>query len=110
MNGPAPHQQILDLLRAIPAVDCQNRLMKLADRELSLSLLYMSDAERDRVLALVGTGKGRRVRQELDRLERSRLDYRQYEMAASVVVRTLQGSGTTAPRSYYRPSRTRRTR
>ena len=59
---------------------------------------------------LVGTGKGRRVRQELDRLERSRLDYRQYEMAASVVVRTLQGSGTTAPRSYYRPSRTRRTR
>lgn len=76
-----------------------------------MALLYMSESERNRVLTLVGTNKTARVVQELERIERSRVDYRQYELSTSVVVRTLQGGTTTSPRSYYRPvSRARRPR
>lgn len=100
-----PHRRILDLLRALPAVDCQNRLLRVSDRELAFSLLYMDNGERERVLSLIGGGKARRVSSELSRIERSRTDTRQYEIATSIVIRTLEGGSTEAARSYYRPSR-----
>ncbi len=103
MKRPAPHNRILDLLRVIPAVDCQNRLMRVADKDLSLSLLYMSDEQRDRILTFVGAAKARRVLAELDRHRHTRILYAQYEVAAGVVAKVLQGGSARSPRSYYRP-------
>jgi hypothetical protein len=75
-----------------------------------MALLYMEAADRDRVFALVGSGKSSRVRLELDRIERSRTEYRHHEMAASLVVRVLEGSTAAGAPSFYRPSRVRRPR
>lgn len=75
-----------------------------------MALLYMEDRERDRVLDLVGTGKGARVRLELERIERSRVEYRHHEMAAGLVIRVLEGSVAEGASSFYRPSRVRRPR
>lgn len=111
MRGPAPHKRILDLLRVLSPVDRQNRLLRVADRDLALAMLFMSEPERARLIACVGPGKGRRALQELERFQRSRLEYRLYETAAGVVARALEGSGSvTGPRSYYRPFRSSRTR
>lgn len=111
MRGPAPHTRILDLLRVLSPVERQNRLMRVADRDLALAMLFMSESERRQVLACVGGGKGRRALDELERFQRSRLEYRLYETASSVVARALAGSGTiSTPRSYYRPARSRRMR
>ncbi len=101
------HQRILDLLRAIPAVDCQNRLMRVSDREIAFSLLFMEERDRDRILSLTGRVKAMRIREEVERIERSRYDYRQYEAATSLVIRAIEGSTARAAKSYYRPTRTR---
>jgi hypothetical protein len=110
MRQPSPGRRILDLLTALPRVDGQNRLLRVSDRDLALALLYMEGIDRDRVLDLVGTGKSSRVRLELDRIERSRVEYRHHEMAAALVARVLEGSATRGASSFYRPSRVRRLR
>lgn len=94
-------------MRAVPAVDAQNRLLRIGDKEIATSMLYMADYERDTVLALLGTTKAARVRQELERQQRSRIVYDHYETAVRVVIRALEGTRATAPRSYYRPTRSR---
>ncbi|MCG8477592.1 MAG: hypothetical protein MI724_00720 [Spirochaetales bacterium] len=88
----------------IPTVDCQNRLMRVADKDLSLSLLYMSDEQRNRILALVGAAKAQRVVAELERHRHTRILYAHYETAAGVVAKVLQGGSARSPHSYYRPT------
>ncbi len=101
-----PYRTILDLLRVLPAVDCQNRLMSVSDRDLSMALIYASDGECDQVLSHIGGGKAHRVRLEIARCRRSRTQRLHHETAVAVVVKTLQGARVTTPKSYYRPSRT----
>lgn len=105
--GPAPHRRVLDLMRAIPAVDTQNRLLRIGDKELATSMIYMADHERESIFVVLGRTKGARVRQELERQQRSRIVYDHYETAVRVVIRALEGARATAPRSYYRPTRSR---
>ncbi|MFW5826991.1 MAG: hypothetical protein ACOCU4_02805 [Alkalispirochaeta sp.] len=106
MKRIEPYRTILDLLRVLPAVDCQNRLMGVSDRDLSMALIYASDQECEQVLSHVGGSKGHRVRLEIARCRRSRTQRLHYETAVAVVVKALQGARVTAPKSYYRPSRT----
>jgi hypothetical protein len=103
-NGPAPHRKIVELLKAIPAVDAQNRLLRLGDKELAMSLLYMAEHEQRMVISLLGEAKGKRVSEELDRQLRSRVAAPYYEAAVRTVVRTLEGAAVDAPKSYYRPA------
>ncbi|MDA3948571.1 MAG: hypothetical protein PF508_05010 [Spirochaeta sp.] len=105
--GPAPHRTIIDLLAEIPAVDAQNRLMRIGDKEIAMSLLFMADGEQDRIVNLLGRGKGTRVRDELTRQRHSRIADTTYETAVRTVIRALQGGRTEAPRTYYRPTRSR---
>lgn len=118
-TGPAPHRRILDILRAAPAAEVQNRLLRIPDTDLALSMIYMAEDERALVTRLTGPAKGARVRDVLSRLEHTRIRYDQYERTAQLVVDALMGSGTgsrsgdgpsgTGPTggrgSYYRPSR-----
>lgn len=78
--------------------------MRVADKDLSLSLLYMSEGQRNRILSFVGAAKSQRVLAELRRHEHTRILYTQYEVAALVVAKVLQGGSAQAPRSYYRPA------
>ena len=99
----APQDRILGLVRLLPPVEAQNRLMRVPDQVLALALLYMVDRQRDYVVGFVGAGKAARVRQELRRNEHVRIAYEQYLGATRVVVRHLEGGSVTAPRSYFRP-------
>lgn len=103
--GPAPHRRVLDLIRAIPAVDVQNRLLKIGDKDLATSLLYMAEGEQTTVMQLLGHAKGNRVTEELKRQNRSRIGYEHYEQAVRIVIRALEGERVEGPRTYYRPSR-----
>ena len=38
---------IIDLLAEIPAVDAQNRLMRIGDKEIAMSLLFMAEREKE---------------------------------------------------------------
>lgn len=112
MQGTAPHQQILDLIRALPAVEVQNRLLRLRDTDLALAMLYMVEDQRKAVLAPAGPAKSARVREALARLEHTRIRYDQYEQTALAVVQVLRNGapgtapeGDTARGSYYRPTR-----
>ena len=103
-NGPAPHRKIVELLKAIPAVDAQNRLLRLGDKEIAMSLLYMAENEQKTVISLLGESKGRRVWDELERQIRSHVAAPYYEAAVRTVIRTLEGATVDAPKSYYRPT------
>ncbi|TVR68219.1 MAG: hypothetical protein EA427_11010 [Spirochaetaceae bacterium] len=111
MGRIAPHQHIMNLVRALPAVDVQNRLLRVRDTDLALAMLYMVEDERNTIIALAGPAKGGRVREALARLEHTRIRYDQYEQTAGIVIRMLQntvpGSSLEAGkerRSYYRPT------
>lgn len=88
----APHQEILDLIRAMPVVDVQNRLLRIRDGDLALSMLYMVEMQRNLVISLAGSAKGSRVREALARLEHTRIRYDQYEQTAREVIRALKGA------------------
>lgn len=102
----SPEQKILDLVRVLPAVDVQNRLMTVTDGDFAVAMLYMKDHERERLLGFVSTEKARRVREELRRNEHVRILYTQYEISAGTVIRILSGSrGVQATKRYFRPRR-----
>ncbi|HUX21626.1 MAG TPA: hypothetical protein VMW69_10345 [Spirochaetia bacterium] len=85
--------------------------MRIADRELSLSMLYMTDKDRVEVLSFIAAQKARRVREELGFSEKLAVRYGQYRIAIENVLRQLEEPGSTQPlRSYLRPRRGRRDR
>lgn len=104
-----PNDRLLQLIRRIDPRDAQNRLMRIADRELSLSMLYMTDKNRVEVLSFIAVEKAKRVREELGFCEKLAVRYGQYRIAIDNVLRQLEEPGSSAPiRSYLRPRRTGR--
>ncbi|MFP4153061.1 MAG: hypothetical protein ACOC2V_04345 [Alkalispirochaeta sp.] len=101
--GPAPHRRVLELIRALPAVDVQNRLLRVTDKEIATALLYMAEAERWSVLDLLGSAKRGRIIEEMTRQQRSRIEYSYYETAIRTVIRNLEGANVQGARTYYRP-------
>lgn len=100
-----PHQRVLDTLRALDPPTAQNRLLRVADRDLALAMIYMSDWQHDFVLRFVGGSKGDRVRQELDRYLHVRVTYEQHLIAVDTVARVAEGRSAPTVRAYYRPIR-----
>ena len=102
----SPNTTLVRIMRSQPSVDAHNRLMRMTDREIGLSMMYMDQADRNYVLALVPGPKARRVREELALQERLTIRYDQYVTAVNHVTQMLQaGSGEKAFRSYLRPRR-----
>ncbi len=114
-------KRLLQLGRALTAVERQNRLMATPDRELALSMMYMNDDDRKEFLSVVSSAKRRRIEEEL-RLE-SRLVIRNehFRRAIETVIGRLGhaaqeegGQGPDSPsgqppplRSYLRPRHAR---
>ena len=102
----SPHRYLLDLIRISDQVEVQNRLMSAPDKEIALSMLYMSGFERDKLLRRLSERKRRRVREELKRQEHVRILYDQYERAVHWLINHI--SSRRRPdraRSYFRPTR-----
>ena len=100
-----PDRRLLKLIRSLPASDAQNRLMRISDRELAVSLLYLVSDERSYVLSFIGGAKRRRVEEEIEYTERLRIRYPQYRAMIESVIEQLGGSGRGPLRSYLRPIR-----
>ncbi len=98
--------RILDLVRAVPPVDVQNRLMTADDGALAMAMLYMGDMDREKILGFISRAKAERVREEVRRNDHVRILYSQYETAASTIIRKLSGDrNVKSAKRYYRPFR-----
>ena len=99
-------RRLTGLLRSRPAVVVQNRLMSAADRDVALSMLYMSDADRGRILEKVSPAKQRRIVEELELHEHLQITTAQYEAAITSVIDALASDSVQSKvRSYIRPRR-----
>ncbi len=67
MSPQSPNDRLAAALRALPPVEAQNRLMRLGDREIALSMMYMKMKDRGALLALLPAPKARRIADELIR-------------------------------------------
>ncbi|MFP4374458.1 MAG: hypothetical protein ACLFPO_09005 [Spirochaetaceae bacterium] len=99
-------RRLAELLRSRPPVVVQNRLMSAADRDLALSMLYMSGADRGRILEKVSPAKQRRIVEELELHEHLRITSAQYEAAITSVIDALVSDSVQSKlKSYIRPRR-----
>ena len=102
---PTPNSVLIGLTKALSPVQLQNRLMRSGDREIAMAMLYMEDADRERIIGSLGAGKGRRVREELSFQRHVRITYELYRAAVDTLVSTLnRENGSAALRSYIRPT------
>ncbi len=110
VSPQSPNDRLVATLRALGPVEAQNRLMRLGDREVALSMMYMRDRDRGELLALLPPPKARRVHDEMVLHRRLVIRYDQYVAAVGVVLASLQESRPGAFRSYLRPRRPERPR
>jgi len=105
MQNLTPDRRLYRLATALPPRDVQNRLMRITDRELAISMLYLDDSERRVMLGFLGRVKRDRVTQELSYVQHLRLRYPQYRRVIEQVIAFLSGRSDGSVRSYIRPIR-----
>ena len=104
----SPNERFLKLIHALDPIEAQNRLMRIADRELAISMLYMEEGERGEVFSRLSPAKVKRIKEEYGFAERRAVRYDQYRVAIEGVIAQLSGPGARPPmRSYLRPRRSR---
>ncbi|MCK4540959.1 MAG: hypothetical protein KAU17_01870 [Spirochaetales bacterium] len=106
MPSPAlsPEGRLLEVLKLLSPVEIQNRLLSLTDREFGTTLLFLTEAERNRLLSCTSGPKQRRVVEEYHLQERRQLTYKQYEQIMDEVLQKLSGGRRDMSiRSYIRP-------
>lgn len=103
-NNPA--RRLLSLAASLPREVAQNRLMRIADRELAVAMMFMDDRERERLLLLLAPAKARRVREELVIQKHITVSYDQYLVMVDHAIGVIENEGRSESlRSYLRPRR-----
>jgi len=98
---------LLALIRALPAVEVQNRLMGSANRELAMGLALLSLEERREVLSRLSPKKQRAVEEELALQRRLHIEPEQRRRMTENLIARIRGERRSTAQSYLRP-RTRR--
>jgi hypothetical protein len=89
-----------------PFTTAQTRLLNTADRDLAVVLSPLSADERERVFALVGAAKAKRLQDELVRMTHVRLDPATISAVARHLAAHIIGEKPLGPASrYFRPHR-----
>lgn len=102
----SPQDRLLQILRTYPAAEVQNKLMTSGDREIALSMLYLSEGDRDFILSFLGQQKSERVREEWIFQKGVRITYSQYLQAVNNILDRFLSSGSGKMlKSYLRPVR-----
>ncbi len=101
----SPNDRLVAALRTLPPVAAQNALMRLGDREIALSMMYMRQRDRGELLALLPDPKARRILAEIRLHQRLVIRYDQYVTAVEHVLAGLEERASGAFRSYIRPRR-----
>ena len=101
-----PGNRLLEVIRSLPAVERQNRLARIGDREIALTMMYMSDRDRALVLSHLPPQKTRRVREELELQRHLAIRYPDYLLAVAHVESNLRRpTSRTTLGSWLRPRR-----
>lgn len=80
--------------------------MSAPDKDIALSMLYMTGFERDQILRRLSRQKRMRIQEELKRQEHVRVLYQQYDRSVEWLIRHLSSSRRPeTQRSYFRPTR-----
>ncbi len=80
--------------------------MRLNDREIALTMRFMSDDDKEYVYALIPKGKASRIRDELVLHTRLRITMEQYQRVVDSLLQQLSGTRSREnTRSYIRPRR-----
>lgn len=100
-----PDKVLADLIRSGHSADMQNILMRISDRELAVSMIYMEKKDITFLLSFLPPVKQNRVKQEQVYVDRLNLRYPQYRTVIDDVILRLKGMSGGGIRSYIRPSR-----
>ena len=103
-GADTPNAILVRKLGSLSKVVVQNRLMRVSDREIALSMMYMEDADRGRIFSILAPKKVVRIREELALISRLRVTYEQYSKAISSVTSVVEGEAReTGLKSHIRP-------
>ncbi len=100
-----PDRVLAELLHSGKHTEVQNILMRISDRELAISTIYMQEEDITFLLSFLPTVKQKRVEQEQGYVSRLNLRYPQYRTVIDDVILRLQGMSGDGIRSYVRPRR-----
>ena len=98
-----PDQVLAELLHKNPHANIQNILMRISDRELAISMLYLSEIEEIFMLSFLPPVKQNRIKQEQGYLTRLNIRYPQYRTVIDDVILRLQGMSGGGILSYVMP-------
>lgn len=98
-----PDKVLAGLIRSGQTANVQNILMRISDRELAISTIYMKEADIAFLLAFLPAEKQNRVKQEQVYVARLNLRYPQYRTVIDDVILRLKGMSGDGIRSYIRP-------
>jgi len=104
-----PVEELARTIRSLPRVQLQNRLMRLAAREIAAAVRFLTDADQGLVFSALPPGMAGRVRDEIALMRRRRLSGRDRLVFVRQVLASLQQEA--APRSigsFLRPVRRER--
>ncbi|MCF7927574.1 MAG: hypothetical protein K9L68_00665 [Spirochaetales bacterium] len=111
MSAPSQsgEEKLIRLLHSMDSATLQNRLMRIQDRSLALSMLYLQKTDRELLFSKLGKSKQTRVREELGFQEHLRITYAQYRLALDIVLSELgRASPGGGMKSYLKPISRRR--
>lgn len=100
-----PDKVLTDLIRSGSSARVQNILMRISDRELAISMIYMEKKDITFLLSFLPAVKQDRVKQEQGYVARLNLRYPQYRIVIDDVILRLKGMSGGGTRSYVRPRR-----
>lgn len=98
-----PDKVLADILHSGTHADIQNRLLRISDRELAISMLYLSEKEESFLYSFLPPIKQTRIKQEQVYVKSLHLRYPQYRTVIDDVILRLQGVSGGGIRSYVRP-------
>lgn len=98
-----PDMVLAKLLHKGSHAQIQNILMRISDRELAISILYLSKKDETFLLSFLPAVKQGRIKQEQGYLKRLNIRYPQYRTVIDDVILRLQGLSGEGIRSYVRP-------
>lgn len=101
-----PNEKILSVLRYTSKVRLQNVLMKIPDREIAVSIMYLCPEERENIFALLSPAKVMRIKEELTYQRKLNIRYSRYLKFVDAFLSYFgSSSGASKRRSYIRPKR-----
>ena len=104
-----PNDKLVKILKIRQGTGLVNKLLRISDRELALSMMYMHDNDRQLIFEILSAEKVKRIRSELLLHNRLQIRYMQYRMAIDHVLDMLTGEKAGySLKSYLKPKRYKR--